>query len=111
MIIMDDAANHVSPLDRPGARRTGQWDWTLLPQSLTGRPLIIIGDIVRQYAAQVAHVQDDRMAQALLAGRADPPFGNAVGPRLTRRRLDDRQPFTSAYRVEARWKLRISIVQ
>ena len=72
---------HLRPLDGPPIRRI------LLEREVSSRP-VIVGDVARQDATQVAFVQDEDVIQTLAPDRADEPFREGVLPRAGGRGQD-----------------------
>ena len=81
---------HLGPLDSPPIRRI------LLEREVGSRP-VIVREVARQDAAQVAFAQDEDMVQTLTPDRADEPFREGVLPRALGRgqHFPDSQAFHS----------------
>ncbi len=78
IIVVDEAAEDVMPLDRSRPRVVCQRHGTALVEPLMRSALIEESDVVGQDPCEVALVQDEQVIQALLARRPDPSLRHGV---------------------------------
>jgi len=65
-IVVNDAPEHVVPLDWASAGSSGQWDRALLTQPLMWAPFVVERYILGEHAVQVPLVQDEQVVKTFL---------------------------------------------
>ena len=71
-----------------GRRLHSPWDWRILVQREVPSPLVIVGEVLLEVAAQRALVPPDEVVEALTPQGADHTFHERVLPGRTRRDHD-----------------------
>ena len=110
IIVVDEAAEDVMPLDRSRPRVVCQRHGTALVEPLMRSALIEESDVVGQDPCEVALVQDEQVIQALLARRPDPSLRHGVRVRSPVGGKDDLDVLGSEHGVKARGERRISVM-
>ena len=76
---MQYATQDVSPLDRSGPRRAWhERHRTALIDALMGPGSVVVGDIRRQYTAEMVLSKDQDLVQTLLSNGANPAFREGI---------------------------------
>ena len=83
IVIVDDAAEHITTLHCTGTTAGSSWYWIALFDTLRRPMFIIVSCILLYYAPHVRFVDDQDAIQTLVSGRLDPPLGERIRGRCS----------------------------